>query len=88
MPVVSQFFGIIIRMFFNDNEKHHKPHIHAIYGEYEATFDLKANMLQGIFPKKQKKYVEAWILIHEYELQLLWETIQKDNAFFTIEPLK
>lgn len=75
-------------MFFSDNEKHHTPHIHAIYGEYEASFDLHANLINGKIPNKQRKYVEAWIMIHEYELNLLWKTIQENNSFFTIEPLK
>ena len=88
MPVISQFYGIIIRMFFQDNEKHHTPHIHAIYSEYEASFDLKGNIIRGEFPNKQKKIVEAWILIHEQELCLLWKTINEDNGFFTIEPLR
>jgi len=31
MPTISMFFGILIRMFFRDIEKHHVPHIHAEY---------------------------------------------------------
>ena len=88
MPVVSQFYGIIIRMFHNDNEKHHIPHIHAMYGEYNVSFDLEGNIIKGDFPKKQTKIVTAWIIIHKYELELLWKSIHQDNVFFTIEPLK
>ncbi|MCL1952973.1 MAG: DUF4160 domain-containing protein, partial [Oscillospiraceae bacterium] len=36
MPVISHFYGIIIRMYFNDTEQHHKPHFHARYGGDEA----------------------------------------------------
>ena len=32
MPTIAQFYGIIIRMFFND---HAPPHFHASYGEHE-----------------------------------------------------
>ena len=28
MPIISQFYGIIIKMFYND---HAPPHFHAIY---------------------------------------------------------
>jgi hypothetical protein len=28
------FYGIIIQLFFFDNDKHKKPHIHARYAEF------------------------------------------------------
>ena len=37
MPELSRFYGIIIKMYFNDTQQHHKPHIHAFYGDYEAV---------------------------------------------------
>jgi hypothetical protein len=37
MPTISSFYGILIRMFFDD---HAPPHFHARYGEFEATIDL------------------------------------------------
>jgi hypothetical protein len=37
MPEVSRFFGIVIRMYFND---HNPPHFHAEYGDYEALIDI------------------------------------------------
>jgi hypothetical protein len=30
MPVISMFFGLIIRMYYKD---HNPPHIHVEYGE-------------------------------------------------------
>jgi hypothetical protein len=38
MPEISRFFGISIRMYFDD---HHPPHFHAIYGgaEIEVAID-------------------------------------------------
>ena len=32
MPVLSRFYGIVIRMYFLQKE-HNPPHIHAIYGD-------------------------------------------------------
>lgn len=37
LPTISAFYGILIRMFFNDRAP---PHFHARYGEFEATIDL------------------------------------------------
>lgn len=88
MPVVSQFYGILVKMFFNDMGKHHLKHIHIEYAEYTATFDFNGNILTGELPKKQRSMVEAWIAIHQEELEALWKTINQDNEFFKIEPLK
>lgn len=33
MPVLSMFFGILIKMNWMDNDKHHLPHFHAYYNE-------------------------------------------------------
>lgn len=36
MPVISMFYGIIIRLYFLDTQHHHLPHIHVKYTEFEA----------------------------------------------------
>lgn len=87
MPIISQFYGIIIKMFFHDEDKHHTEHIHVEYAEYDATFDLKGNLLVGNIPQKQRKLVEAWILIHTEELKALWKSINENGEYFKIDPL-
>ena len=37
MPRISEFFGIVIYMYFND---HAPPHFHAEYGEFEAAYNV------------------------------------------------
>jgi hypothetical protein len=44
MPEISRFFGIIIRMFFDE---HSPPHIHGEYQGHKAVFDLNGNIMQG-----------------------------------------
>jgi hypothetical protein len=57
MPEISRFFGIIIKMFFND---HAPPHFHAEYQNYKATFSINTGqMIDGKFPPNQEKYVTA-----------------------------
>ena len=56
MPIISDFYGIIIRMYFKDNEKHKLPHLHANYNEYTAIFDLNGNIIDGKIPNSQKKF--------------------------------
>ena len=88
MPVISQFFGIIVRMYFNDDEQHHTPHFHVKYGEYEATFDIDGTLLAGQFPNRQTKYVVAWADIHKDELAALWDIMQTEDQFFKIKGLE
>jgi hypothetical protein len=52
MPVISMFYGIIIRMFYFDNKEHKMPHIHIEYGEYAAVTEyLRGSCSPGIFRK-------------------------------------
>jgi len=88
LPIISQFYGIVVFMYYNDMQKHHIPHIHVRYNEYKAVYDLDSNLLEGKMPIKQRKMIEAWIVIHLEELNTLWKLIQENQEYFKIEPLK
>ena len=88
MPIISQFYEIIIQMFFNEKGKHNQPHIHVKYNEYRSVYNLDGDIIEGKLPKKQRKLIEAWICIHVEELNSLWNIMQKQGEFFKIEPLK
>jgi hypothetical protein len=48
MPELSRFYGIIIRMFWED---HSPPHFHAIYGNHEALVDIRTSeLIAGSLP--------------------------------------
>ena len=85
---MSQFYGIIITMYFNDTDRHHLPHIHVQYAEYRCTFDFNGNVLSGNIPNKQRKLVEAWIELRKEELIALWNILQDGNKGFSIDPIK
>lgn len=83
------FYGIIINLFFFDNEKHHNPHIHARYGEFKASIDIEtAEILDGEIPGRQLRLVQAWIEIHRDELMADWALAVDGETPFKIEPLK
>ena len=85
MPEISRFLGIIIRMFYNE---HNPPHFHAIYGEYEAIFDImNLNLLKGSLPPKAISLVTEWAMIHKYELEENWNRILSNESLKQIEPL-
>ncbi|OGR03971.1 MAG: hypothetical protein A2520_05370 [Deltaproteobacteria bacterium RIFOXYD12_FULL_53_23] len=51
MPTISMFYGIIICLYFYDNERHKLPHIHAKYQGYEAAFSIiDGALLAGEIP--------------------------------------
>ena len=45
MPTISMFFGILIRMYYDE---HNPPHFHASYQGIQATFDMDGNILEAI----------------------------------------
>lgn len=53
MPVLSIFYGIIVRMYREQGGKHNMPHIHAEYSGEEIVMTLDGTILEGGFLKKQ-----------------------------------
>ncbi len=89
MPVISMFYGIIVRMFYYDNKEHKLPHIHIEYAEYNAVVSIpEANLLAGDFPKDKLKLVVAWVEIHKESLLADWKLAVEGNTVFKIEALK
>ena len=88
VPAISMFFGIIVRMQSEKGGKHNKPHIHALYGEYEIVVALDGEILEGSFPGKQLKMLEGWMAIHEDELKANWKMLSEGEGFFKIDPLR
>ena len=87
MPEVSRFFGIIIRMMYQDEKEHHKPHVHVLYGDFEASVGIDGELLAGALPAKQYKLVVAWLILHEDELYRAWNQAVAGRPFGRIKPL-
>ena len=84
MPVISRFYGIIIRMYFQQSE-HNPPHIHAIYGENMAAININSGeVLEGELPPKALAMVCEGVNIHSDELLKMWET----QEFKSLSPLE
>lgn len=89
MPVLSMFYGIVIRLYFFDNRQHHVPHIHAEYAENRAVFSIDdGEILAGKFPSSKARLVQAWVEIHRDELVANWGLALNGEETFKIEPLK
>jgi len=88
MPVLSLFYGIIVRMYKEVTGKHHKPHIHAEYARDEVVISLDGETLEGSIQANKLKLVEAWMEIHRDDLEANWKLLSKGEQCFRIEPLK
>ena len=88
MPLISQFYGILIYIYKELNSKHHKPHFHAKYAEFEGIYDFSGNLIEGNLPLKQGKLVEAWSLLHEDELNAAWVAWNENGEVIKIEGLR
>jgi len=81
MPTISIFYGILIRMFFHDTDKHHVPHIQAVYSIEDGT------VLADSLPPRKHKLVVAWIEIHQEDLMADWELAANDQVPLPIRGL-
>lgn len=89
MPVLSMFYGIIIRMYFMDNKEHHIPHIHAECAGDRAVFSISdGGILAGKIPSAKIRLIQAWIEIHREELMADWQLAVNGEEVFKIDPLK
>lgn len=76
-------------MYFYDNKKHSVPHIHAEYGEHEATIAIEDGfVLGGSLPPAKMKLVQAWIEIHREDLMANWKLAVAGEPVFKIDPLR
>jgi hypothetical protein len=60
MPSLSMFYGIIVYMYYKDNNQHNKPHIHAIYQDDEVIVEIpNGEILEGSIPNSKMKLLSA-----------------------------
>jgi len=89
VPAISMFFGIVVSLYFFDNERHKLPHIHAKFQGADASFSvLDGALLAGSLPIAKVRLVQAWIEIHRESLMADWELAVNGEAPFPIDPLR
>jgi hypothetical protein len=86
MPVVSAFFGILIRMFYKE---HGPPHFHAEYSGQRASFTFDGEILAGrIRSRTALRLIREWTELHRVELAENWRRIELSQPIERIEPLE
>ena len=65
--------------------KEHEPsHIHAVYDNYKAVFNIQTfEIEEGNMPRRAKALVVEWLTLHKDELQQMWDT----QTFTNLPPL-
>ena len=86
MPEICRFYGIVIKMYFND---HLPSHFHALYGEYEARISIDTlAVIEGKLPPRAMGLVTEWATIHQEELRAAWIRARDLEQPGRIEPLR
>ena len=85
MPEICRFFGIIIRMYYDE---HNPPHLHAEFQGNKAVFDFQGNMTVGNLNSRTAiKLVREWIDLRIQELEQAWEDARNFRELNKIDPL-
>ncbi|MGK2858896.1 MAG: DUF4160 domain-containing protein [Thermoanaerobaculia bacterium] len=83
---MSTFFGIIIRMYFDD---HGVPHFHAEYQGEQGSSDFSGRRIAGgMRSKTARKLIREWVRLRAAELQENWELANKLDPLNQISPLE
>ena len=86
MPTISQFFGIVIQMFWRE---HAPSHFHALYAEHEALIDIRTlELIGGSLPRRALSLTNEWAIEHREELMEDRKLYQSKQAPTPIEPLE
>ncbi len=86
MPEISRFYGIIIRMYFQD---HNPPHFHAEYQGMKAEYEIKTlDVLAGNLSPRAHALVLEWASLHKQELMDNWLRAATPIELHKIKPLK
>ena len=86
MPIISMFFGIVIRMFYKEHEP---PHFHSEYQGQRGQFDLNGEMIVGnIHSRTALRLIREWAALHRHEIEANWENMKAGRPLESIAPLE
>lgn len=85
MPEICRFYGIVIKMYFDD---HNPPHFHAEYSGHEALINLNTlAVFSGQLPTRAHALITEWATLHQKELLADWQNAKNLEPLEKIEPL-
>jgi Domain of unknown function (DUF4160) len=85
VPRISEFYGIVVAMFYSD---HPPAHIHAVYAGSHATIRINpVGVLRSQLPRRAERMVFEWVAMHQEELSDNWDRAREHRALRNVEPL-
>jgi len=87
MPRISEFFGIVVYMYWFDVKRHKAPHIHVKFQNNWAIFDLKGNVLAGDIGKRANRLTKEFVNERSSELEDAWSKAIKGDSLPWIKPI-
>lgn len=88
MPLISQFYGILIYIYKEIGGHHKEPHIHIKYNEYEISMSIDGKILDGYLPKRQMKLLDAWYELHSDEIKASYYNFNEYGEVIKIKGLE
>ena len=86
MPEICRFYGIVIKMFYDD---HPPPHFHAEYGSHKAEVSIdKLSVTKGRLTPRAERMVAEWAGQRRRELEEAWQCVQRHQNPGRIAPLE
>jgi len=86
VPRISEFYGIVIEMYYGD---HAPPHFHARYGGSSAKIAIASGeVVVGSLPGRALRLVREWVEEHRAELEANWERAARHEKPEPIDPLR
>ena len=88
MPRISEFFGIVILMYWKDTKRHSMPHIHVRYAGEEAVFTLNGELIAGSLGPRAQRLVREWVKERKAHLEYAWSQAVIGKEVPWIAPIK
>jgi len=86
MPTISKFYGLVIRMYYDDK---HVPHFHVGYAEYRALIAVEdGSLIAGRLPVRAYRMAVEWAELHRCELMANWERAHRQETLEWIDGLE
>ncbi len=89
MIKISEFFGILVMLFFRgETGKHNRPHIHILKSGRMSVFAIDdGDLLEGDLARSDRRRVKRWIGMHRDDLTRAWDSARAGTHPGRIEPL-
>lgn len=85
MQWLSEFYGVTIRMRF---EEHAPPHFQAEYGGIRAAVAFDGQILKGTLAPRALALVREWARLRRRELESNWALVHRGRPVVPIPPLE